>query len=202
MSDSSSAFASTSTDLRSGCGALATGADDSRLSENDFRTARSSGEPARATKVMLRASSWILPPALRNSATYSPPVPYQSRLPISPANSIRSPIPRLMLIDRKNGLSSMSAGISIQALSSFCQIGNRPWMTFASFTTSANGRGAPGGVAAAGAAAPAAGFAASGAGVALGLSAAAAVAAAADGSGLAAFPGLQRGAGRHHDSTQ
>src|SRR5512145_3428636 len=154
MSVISSALASIRSDLRSGCGALATGADPSRLSENDLRTARSSGLPALARNVVLRASRCTLPAALRNSATYSPPVPYQG-LPIRPANRFFSPMPRLMLIERKNGLPSWLSGISIQVLSSFCQSGNRPSVRLASLITSANGRGVPGagGAAAGGAAA-------------------------------------------------
>src|SRR5512140_342014 len=72
MSVISSALASISTDLRSGCGWLASGAEPSRLSENERLTERSSGLPALAMNMVLRASSWMLPAALRNSATYSP----------------------------------------------------------------------------------------------------------------------------------
>jgi hypothetical protein len=49
MSESRRAFASISTDRRSGCGALTIGAEASRLSEKPTRTARSSAEPGRAT---------------------------------------------------------------------------------------------------------------------------------------------------------
>ncbi len=195
ISVSSSALASISTDLRSGWGALAIGAEPSRLSENELRTARSSGDPGRAMKVVLRASSWMLPAALRNCPTYSPPVVYEG-LPIRPANNIFSPMPRLVLIDRKNGLSSRFAGISIQVLSSFCQSGNRPSICFASLMTSANGLGAPatgggaGGVAFAGRACagvdPGAAVAAAGVGAAVGMADTDVAAGAAFGSGVVA----------------
>ena len=49
MSLISSAFTSIRTERRSGCGALAIGAEASRLSEKPERTARSSGVPGLAT---------------------------------------------------------------------------------------------------------------------------------------------------------
>jgi hypothetical protein len=121
MSVISSALASIRIELRSGCGALAIVAEASRLSENAFFTARSSGEPARAVNIVLRAINCRLPAALRNWATYSPPVEYQE--PCRPPNRNFSPMPRLMLMVRKNGLSSRSSGISIQTRSSFFQSG-------------------------------------------------------------------------------
>src|SRR5918993_188607 len=84
----------------------------------------------------------MLPAAFRNCPTYSPPVAYQE--PIKPANSPRSPMPLVILIEKKNGLSSISGAISIQVRSSFCQIGRKPGTCFASLITSAKGRGAPG----------------------------------------------------------
>ena len=88
MSVIRSALASIRIDLRSGCGALAIGAEPSRLSEKLFLTERSSGEPGRAMNVVFFASKWMLPAALRNCPTYSPPMVYHP--PIVPA---KSPLP-------------------------------------------------------------------------------------------------------------
>ncbi len=57
MSASSSAFASISTDLRSGCGCETTAVLASRLSENACATARASGVPALAVYLTFFASS-------------------------------------------------------------------------------------------------------------------------------------------------
>ena len=74
MSANRSAFASTSTDFRSGCGCEAIGADASRLSENASATARASGVPAVAKWRSLRATSWTLVPTLRNSTRCERPI--------------------------------------------------------------------------------------------------------------------------------
>src|SRR5688572_6609446 len=84
----------------------------------------------------------MLPAALRNCPMYSPPVEYHE--PNRPANSPRSPMPLVILIEKKNGLSSISGAISTQMRSSFCQIGRKPGTCFASLMTSAKGRGVPG----------------------------------------------------------
>jgi len=176
MSVSSSALASISTDLRSGWGALAIGAEASRLSENDLRTARSSGEPGRAMKVVCAPAAGCcrrpcgtarrIP---RRSYTKGPHQAGEQHLLADAATRVDRQEERLVEQVRR---------ISIQVLSSFCHSGNRPSICFASLTTSAKGLGAPaagggaGGVAAGRACAgavPGAAVATAGVGAAVGM---------------------------------
>src|SRR6218665_1287606 len=143
--------ASISTDLRSGCSALATTPAPSRLGEKACSTARLEPCSPRARNLVLRAISWIWLPTLRNSAIQSAPIWLAYRP--------RSPTELAILTVNRKGLFSAVLGISSQTFSSLRQIGNRPSSCLAPRITSAKGLGAvgsTGGRAAWAAAAPAA----------------------------------------------
>src|SRR6218665_3343257 len=128
--------ASISTDLRSGCSALATTPAPSRLGEKACSTARLEPCSPRARNLVLRAISWIWLPTLRNSAIQSAPIWLAYRP--------RSPTELAILTVNRKGLFSAVLGISSQTFSSLRQIGNRPSSCLAPRITSAKGLGAVG----------------------------------------------------------
>jgi hypothetical protein len=110
MSVSTIALSSISRLLRSGCGWLATGTAATRLSLNDWATARACGLPSLAKYTSFLASIWIVLPTLWNTMT--------SLSPIRPPKMNFSPSPRLRFHEKKKGLSIWSGAISSQTLSS------------------------------------------------------------------------------------
>ena len=87
MSPRNSGAASTSTDLRSGCGRLSTGVLPSRLGENACATERASGVPAVAVNRVLRSSIcivlWTRLNSTRPDWRSSPPYKKSSPMPLA-----------------------------------------------------------------------------------------------------------------------